>query len=72
VDKSTNLKSPYAPVLAIRTHVDEDEFHRTYFPDPKTTGYLSEKKTSKENKLHFGENSLFVGVNESKGVVNQL
>jgi len=72
VDKSTNLKSPYAPVLAIRTHVDEDEFHRTYFPDPKTTGYLSEKKTSKENKLHFGENSLFVGVNESKGVCESI
>ncbi len=68
VDINSNLKSPYAPVLAIRTHVDEDEFHRTYFPDPKRTGYLSNLKTSKDNRVHFGENSLFVGVNETKGV----
>jgi len=68
VDKTTNQKSPYAPVLTIRTHVDEDEFHRTYFPDPKRTGYLSSLKSNRENRLHFGENSLFVGVNETKGV----
>ncbi len=68
MDKTTDQKSPYAPVLTIRTHVNEDEFHRTYFPDPKRTGYLSSLKSNRENRLHFGENSLFVGVNETKGV----
>ena len=72
VDKETKQKSPFAPVLAIRTHVDEDEFHRTYFPDPKKTGYLSNLKNSKENRVHFGENSLFVGVNETKGVCQSV
>ena len=66
VDKRTGRKSPFAPVLAVRTHVDDDEFHRTYFPLPDKTGYVAEK--SKENAAHFGANSLFVGVNESKGV----
>ncbi len=68
VDKKSKQKSPFAPVLAIRTHVDEDEFHRTYFPIQKKTGYISNQKTPKENLTHFGENSLFVGVNESRGV----
>ncbi|BDY13105.1 M14 family zinc carboxypeptidase [Hydrogenimonas cancrithermarum] len=66
VDKASGRKSPFAPVLAIRTHVGDDEFHRTYFPWPERTGYVAEKL--KENASHFGVNSLFVGVNETKGV----
>jgi predicted deacylase len=72
VDKDTKQKSPFAPVLAIRTHVDEDEFHRTYFPNPNKTGYLSSLKTPKENLSHFGENSLFVGVNQTKGICTSV
>jgi len=66
VNKTTGQKSPFAPVLAIRTHVADDEFHRTYFPIPDKTGYVAQK--SKDNASHFGVNSLFVGVNETKGV----
>ena len=66
VCKRTGRKSPFAPVLAIRTHVAEEEYHRTYFPVPNRTGYVAER--SKDNASHFGVNSLFVGVNESKGV----
>ncbi len=66
VDKKSGRKSPFAPVLAIRTHVDDDEFHRTYFPLPDKTGYVAEK--AKDNAAHFGVNSLFVGVNETKGI----
>ncbi|WP_456449478.1 M14 family zinc carboxypeptidase, partial [Hydrogenimonas sp.] len=66
VNKRTGQKSPFAPVLAVRTHVAEEEFHRTYFPIPDKTGYVAEKISN--NKAHFGVNSLFVGVNETKGV----
>ncbi|WP_300368495.1 M14 family zinc carboxypeptidase [Hydrogenimonas sp.] len=66
VNKKTGRKSPFAPVLAVRTHVGDDEFHRTYFPLPDRTGYVAEKL--KENASHFGVNSLFVGVSEAKGV----
>ncbi len=66
VNKSSGRKSPFAPVLAIRTHVADDEFHRTYFPIPSKTGYVAEK--AKDNASHFGLNSLFVGVSEAKGV----
>ncbi|WP_300363878.1 M14 family zinc carboxypeptidase, partial [Hydrogenimonas sp.] len=66
VNKRTGQKSPFAPVLAVRTHVAEEEFHRTYFPIPDKTGYVAEKIPN--NKAHFGVNSLFVGVNETKGV----
>ncbi len=66
VKKSSGRKSPFAPVLAVRTHVGDDEFHRTYFPIPDKTGYVAEK--IKDNAAHFGVNSLFVGVSEAKGV----
>ncbi len=66
VNKSSGRKSPFAPVLAIRTHVADDEFHRTYFPTPSKTGYVAQK--AKDNASHFGLNSLFVGVSEAKGV----
>ncbi len=41
VKKSSGRKSPFAPVLAVRTHVGDDEFHRTYFPIPDKTGYVA-------------------------------
>ena len=66
VDKRSGRKSPFAPVLAVRTSVSEDEFHRTYFPLPDKTGYVAQK--AKDNAAHFGVNSLFVGVNETKGI----
>ncbi|WP_456485824.1 M14 family zinc carboxypeptidase [Hydrogenimonas sp.] len=70
VDKRSGRKSPFAPVLAIRTHVGSDEFHRTYFPLPDKTGYVAEKIL--DNSSHFGVNSLFVGVNENKGIAYSI
>ena len=66
VSRSSGRKSPFAPVLAIRTHVGDDEFHRTYFPVPDRTGYVAQR--AKDNAAHFGVNSLFVGVSETKGI----
>ena len=66
VNQKSGQKSPFAPVLKIRTHVGDDEFHRTYFPTPSRAGYVAQ--FAKDNASHFGVNSLFVGVNETKGV----
>ncbi|WP_456401721.1 M14 family zinc carboxypeptidase [Hydrogenimonas sp.] len=66
VDKRSGRKSPFAPVLAVRTHVADEEYHRTYFPIPDKSGYVAEK--IRDNAPHFGVNSLFVGVSEAKGV----
>jgi len=70
VSKTSGQKSPFAPVLAIRTNVDDDEFHRTYFPTPSKSGYVAQK--AKDNASHFGVNSLFVGVSETKGVAYSI
>jgi hypothetical protein len=66
VNLKSGRKSPFAPVLAIRTIVDSDEYHRTYFPKADRTGYVAQK--SGDNASHFGVNSLFTGVSESKGI----
>ncbi|MGA1931574.1 M14 family zinc carboxypeptidase [Arcobacter sp. YIC-464] len=66
VNSKTGLKSPYCPQIKIRTHLDYDEFSRTFYASKKQTGYVSENIN--DNSKHFGVNSLFVGVDENKGV----
>jgi hypothetical protein len=66
VSKSKKLKSPFAPRVQIKTLPAHDEFYRIYHPIASRTGYVSSKST--KNSEHFGSNSLFVGVNENKGV----
>jgi hypothetical protein len=63
--KSMQLRSPFAPKLTVMTKVNDTEFSNIYYPLVDQVGYVSE--VSNKNKEHFGVNSLFVGVNESKG-----
>ncbi len=66
VNKNTGEKSPFFPQIKIRTNPDYDEFSRTYYANGKETGYLAENIN--DNSKHFGVNSLFVGVDENKGI----
>ncbi len=67
VNKNTGEKSPFFPQIKIRTNPDYDEFSRTYYANGKETGYLAENIN--DNSKHFGGvNSLFVGVDENKGI----
>ena len=66
VDRVTGIKSPFTPALKIRTRLSSEEFLYTLFPAKRDVGYVGEKTRSR-NSEHFGYNSLFVGVNRSKG-----
>ncbi|WP_419766725.1 M14 family zinc carboxypeptidase [Arcobacter sp.] len=66
VNKKTNQKSPFYPQIKIRTLVEYDEYSRTYYANAKGTGYVAENLNN--NPKHFGVNSLFVGIDENKGI----
>ncbi|PJE80218.1 Carboxypeptidase T [invertebrate metagenome] len=66
VDRITRIPSPFAPQLKLRTRLAHDEFLYTLFPAKKEVGYVG-KNTPELNSDHFGHNSLFVGINRSKG-----
>lgn len=66
VNKNSLQKSPFYPQIKVRTHLEYDEFSRTYYASAKQTGYVAENINN--NSKHFGFNSLFVGVDENKGV----
>ena len=66
VNKKLKLKSPYPPRIELKTHTARDEFFKTLPALQNETGYLAQN--SKDNKSHFGKNSLFIGVNKSKGI----
>jgi len=66
-DRINNIKSIFAPKLRVKTMLDRDEFAKTIFPLSKKVGYVGEN-TKEQNRSHFGKNSLFIGVNESKGI----
>ncbi|RXJ87548.1 M14 family zinc carboxypeptidase [Arcobacter sp. CECT 8985] len=66
VNKRKKLKSPFSPQIKIRTDVEYDEYSRTYYANASQTGYVAENVNN--NDKHFGVNSLFVGVDENKGV----
>jgi len=67
VNNLTRVKSPFAPRTNIKTLLEADEFSKTIFPDPNEIGYVAQKLVE-TNKKHFGYNSLFIGVNETKGI----
>ncbi len=67
VNKTTGLKSPFAPVVKVRTGLEEDEFFRFLHATKSGTGYVAQY-TQEQNRSHFGLNSLFVGINQSKGI----
>ncbi len=65
VDRSSGLKSPFAPYIRVTTAPDRDEMNKILYPIASETGYLGEK--IKNNKSHFGRNSLFSGIDTTKG-----
>ena len=67
INKISGYKSPYAPIIKIRTSLEDDEFFKLIFASKSETGYVGEF-TQEQNRSHFGNNSLFVGINKSKGV----
>jgi len=66
VNNLTKVKSPFAPKVKIKTLLDANEFSKTVFPAPTEIGYVA-SKLLETNRKHFGLNSLFIGVNETKG-----
>ena len=71
VSKSTRHKSPFAPVVKVRTRLDDDEFFKLIFATKEGTGYVGEYM-QEQNRAHFGLNSLFVGINKSKGICDAV
>jgi predicted deacylase len=66
VDNKVKLKSPYAPRIKVKTFVSDDEFYKILFPIRSEVGYVAQKFS--DNKKHFGVNSLFIGVDERRGI----
>ncbi len=71
VNKTTGYKSPFAPVVKIRTALEDDEFFKLIFASKSGTGYVGQY-TEEQNRSHFGLNSLFVGINKSKGICDAV
>ena len=67
VNDSTKIKSPFAPKLKAKTTLQSHEFSKVIFPNPKDVGYVAQN-LEQTNFKHFGLNSLFIGVNETKGI----
>ena len=65
VCKEQNTKSAFAQMVAVRTKPSESMFSKILYPLADKTGYVGEK--TKKNKEHFGNNSMFVGISNSKG-----
>ena len=67
VNKTSGYKSPFAPVVKVRTWLEDDEFFKLIFASKTGTGYVGQF-TQEQNRSHFGLNSLFAGVNKSRGI----
>ena len=67
VNRISRVTSPFAPEVKIKTNLEKDEFSFTLFPAPEKVGYVGEFSTV-QNTEHFGLNSLFIGVNKTKGI----
>lgn len=65
VNKERYIKSPFAPVVGVRTQPAYNMFSSTLFSLKEEIGYVGEKTL--KNKDHFGNNSIFVGISETKG-----
>lgn len=65
VNKNKLVKSPFGQRLGVRTHPAESMFSKILYPLADKIGYVGEH--TQNNKKHFGNNSLFVGVSEKKG-----
>jgi len=70
VNKKLGLKSVFPTRIGLKTLPARDEFFKTIYALKNETGYIAQK--SKDNKSHFGKNSLFIGVSKSKGISESL
>ena len=70
-NKKTGYKSPFAPIVKVRTGLGDDEFFKLIFASKNQTGYVGQY-TQEQNRSHFGLNSLFVGINKSKGICDAV
>lgn len=71
INKISGYKSPFAPIIKVRTGLEDDEFFKLIFASKSGTGYVGEY-TQEQNRSHFGNNSLFVGINKSKGICDGI
>ena len=71
VNKNSGYKSPFAPIVKVRTGLEESEFFKLIFANKGGTGYVGQY-TQEQNRAHFGLNSLFVGINKSRGICNSV
>ena len=71
VNKNTGYKSAFAPIVKVRTWLEDDEFFKLIFANKSGTGYVGQY-TGEQNRAHFGQNSLFVGINKSKGICDAV
>lgn len=62
----SKIKGPFAPELKLKTLLATNEFSKTLFPAAQQVGYVGQY-TQERNHEHFGLNSLFIGVNKSRG-----
>jgi carboxypeptidase T len=67
VDQRNDIKGPFAPELKLKTHLGYNEYSKTLFPIVQDVGYVGQY-TEENNHQHFGHNSLFIGVNKSRGI----
>ena len=65
VCRDKKIKSPFAQLVGVRTNPADGMFSKILYPLADKIGYVGEK--TKKNRDHFGNNSLFVGIDESKG-----
>jgi carboxypeptidase T len=66
VSKQMYKKSPFAPVIGVRSEPEINTYSKILFPLSNKIGYVGEKTL--KNKDHFGNNSLFVGISEGRGI----
>ena len=52
VNKTTGYKSPFAPIVKVRTWLEDDEFFKLIFASKSGTGYVGEN-TEEQNRSHF-------------------
>lgn len=63
---NNKVKGPFAPELKLKTLLANEQFSKTLFPTDQQVGYVGQY-TQERNHDHFGLNSLFIGVNKSRG-----
>jgi len=67
VNLKSKIKGPFAPELKLRTLLANNEFSKTLYPTAQEIGYVGQF-TQEKNHDHFGLNSLFIGINRSRGI----